>query len=406
MCWQVVEAAFATRYYSNRLEKEKIVTEPETSPQGPHRELELMETRGPRNVHKVPRPRSVTVLAVFQMLGGVMAVGQVLIGSEIASGAANSLGLFGQQHLTLAMLLGLMHFAAGIGMWTGKRWGWWLAAFSYLYAVMSDIGTVLLMPDLFTTVDEPIGGIGFAVARLFGAIIGAVLIFVYWFRETVLDYFDLLDLPKVKALAGLAGATVLALGAVYLAAGGAYRELDRIAEIYDSGDPASAAEELAQYLQSHPDNEMAWTMLGYVRRELYESEGAEAAFKQALELNARSAQAWNGLGLVAEEMGEGERAMASYENAVEIDPNYTAAHVNLSYQALQLYQDAKALEHAERAYELDNGDANVVINLAVVYHYHGNYEQRDALMAEADRLGYEGLEIVQLLFDGVWSVRE
>jgi hypothetical protein len=64
------------------------------------------------------------------------------------------------------------------------------------------------------------------------------------------------------------------------------------------------------------------------------------------------------------------------------------------------------LEHAERAYELDNGDANVVINLAVVYHYHGNYEQRDALMAEAERLGYEGLEIVQLLFDGVWSVRE
>lgn len=316
------------------------------------------------------------------------------------------MGLFSEQYLALVVLLGMVHLAAGIGMWTGKRWGWWLAAFSYLYALVNDVGKVVLMPDLFATVGEPTGGTAFAVVRLLASALGGVLILGYWFGEGVLDYFDLLQMSKWKTLARLIGATLLAFGAVFLLVGSADRELDRIAGIYESGDLPSAAEELEVYLDTNPNDDMAWTILGYVRRDLYELEDAEGAFNRALELNGRSAEAWNGLGLVVEDMGDGERALASYEKAVEIEPDYVAAHVNLSFQALKQYQDAKALEHAERAYELEKREPNVVINLAVVYHYQEMYEQRDEMMAEAKRLGYEDMDLVQLLFDGVWSLRE
>lgn len=382
------------------------MTQTELSPQGRDREPGAMDARGPKDVYKASRPGGVTVLAVFQVLSGVLVIGLALVGREALLGGANALGLFSEQEVAISVLVGLSRIAAGIGMWTGKRWGWWLAAFTYLYALLTNTATALLMPALVETYGEPTRGVWYTTAREVADVVWGVVILIYWFRASVLDYFDLLDMSKVKALAGLVAATLLAFGAVYLVAGATDRELDRIASVYESGDLASAAEELEQYLESNPDDDMAWTLLGYVRRDTYELEDAEAALNRALELNARSAEAWNGLGLVAEEMGDGERALVCYEKAVEVDPSYTAAHVNLSYEALQLYEDAKALEHAERAYELDKREPNVVINLAVVYHYHGMYEQRDEMMAEAERLGYEDMDIVQLLFDGVWSVRE
>jgi tetratricopeptide (TPR) repeat protein len=382
------------------------MTTTDTSPHGHDQEPEAMGEMDPFDTYKAPRPGPVTALAVLQVLSGVAAVAFVVLGSEGRFGEVSIPGFFSQQHVALAVLVGMVHIAAGVGMWLGKSWGWWLAAFSYLYSLLNNASTLLLVPDMVEAYREPARGAGYYYLRELFNIGWDVFILVYWFREGVLDYFGLLDLSRLKAFVGLIAVTILVAVAGYLLVGGADQELGRIAELYEDGDLVTAAGELDQYLESHPGDDLAWTVLGHIKTDMGAYEEAEAAYDRAIEIDPERGQAWIGLGILKDDLGDDEGAMECYEKALEIDADDPDAHSSIALLALELYQDGKALEHAEKAYELDKRNPDIAANLALVYHYSGMYEQRDEMTAKAEQLGFEQIELLQMIYEGLWLFRE
>jgi tetratricopeptide (TPR) repeat protein len=225
-------------------------------------------------------------------------------------------------------------------------------------------------------------------------------------EDRILAYFGLSDLSRPKAILILAGVAVAAVVVSSVLVAGFDRDLDRIAQVYEQGDVLTAIDELEQYLESHPGNSLAWTFLGNMNTDVGAYEDAEAAFNRAIEINPGCYEAWTGLGVLNRELGDNERAMECYEKALEINPNYAEAHTSMAISALELYQDAEALEHAEKAYELEKRNPGIVANLAVVYHYNKMYEERDAMTAEAERLGYDDMDGLWLIYLGLREIRD
>lgn len=352
------------------------------------------------------RPRFIAVLAVLQIVGGAILIAAILLGYKGISDTLSGTGLSWRNLSVASILYATLGIAAGIGMWRGKPWGWWLAAFSYFYGILRSVTALLTIPDMVYALGEPARGVGYYYTREIGQIGWGILITGYWFSQNVLYYFGLTQLSRLRAFLTLVGVSVVVFGVGLLLPGAVNPDLERIVEVYEQGDVVTAIDELVVYLESHPDDDLAWTILGNAKLDVENYDEAENAYSRAIEINPDGFQAWTGLGVLNRILGDGDRAMECYEKALEINPNYAEAHTSMAVLALQLHQDAKALEHAERAYEIDKQNPVVAANLAVVYHYNGMFEQRDAMTKEAERLGYENAELLHRLYEGDWTVRD
>jgi tetratricopeptide (TPR) repeat protein len=352
------------------------------------------------------RPKGIALLALLQSVGGAILIVTVLLGYQDVSETLSNVGLSWRNLSVASFLYGLLGIAAGIGIWRGKRWGWWLTAFSYFYGILRNVSALVMIPGMLETFGEPDGGTGYYYAREIGQIGVGVAITAYWLSEGIRDYFDLSELSRRRAVLTLTAVSIAVIGASYLLPGAVDRDLEPIAQLYEQGDVLATIDELEQYLESHPDNDLAWALLGHANQDVEDFEGAQAAYDRALEINPERVEAWVGQGILHRKLGDPEQAMQCYEQALAIDPNNADAYGSMAALALQTYQDAKALEYAEKAYELDRRSPVVAANLAVIYHYNEMYEERDAMTAEAEKLGYEGIDSLQLIYDGVFSIRE
>jgi tetratricopeptide (TPR) repeat protein len=181
---------------------------------------------------------------------------------------------------------------------------------------------------------------------------------------------------------------------------------DKLAQLYEQGDFAAAVEALEGHLESNPDDDVGWTLLGraYLEMDVYDE--AQAAYDRALAINPERYQAWTDLGLLNDRLGDWDRAQECYETALGLNPDDPDAHSGLAMVAIRIYQDDLALEHAEQAYELDRRNPEMAAILAVVYHYNGLYEERDAMTSEAEELGYGGLDVLYEIYEGDRTLRQ
>ena len=181
------------------------------------------ETRGGRDFVKVTaeRPLGVTLLAILQLIGGVLFLGvQFLI--LIKFNAMNDILRPAGMSLVLlslgVMLLATLSIASGIGMWLGAKWGWWLASFYYVYGIFRG-GTALY--TIVTLADKLQGGSRgpeYYIAKHSVHIIVYLLLLLYLFKDEVLEFFGLDGLSKGKAVGVLIGSGLLITGAVSAAA--------------------------------------------------------------------------------------------------------------------------------------------------------------------------------------------
>ncbi|NIV37019.1 MAG: hypothetical protein GWN58_48585, partial [Anaerolineae bacterium] len=262
----------------------------------PEQQPAEMGAEDPFDTAKPSRPGFVTWLAILEVLGGVFAVVVLLLGRQGVFGAVSDPLQFSQQHVVFTLFYAAVHVAAGIGMWLGRPWGWWLAAFSFLYSLVNNVSSLLLLPDMVGSSGEPDIRAGSYVIRELFDIGWDLIVLAYWFREGVRDYFGLLDFSRLKAIAGLVAVTILVFAAGYLLVGSASRDLDRIARLYEEGDLDTALEELELYLESHPEDDMAWTIMGHASQDAGLFEDAEAAYDRAIAINPERHEAWTGLG--------------------------------------------------------------------------------------------------------------
>lgn len=84
-----------------------------------------------------------------------------------------------------------------------------------------------------------------------------------------------------------AGSEVLALCRAALAAGDPTARVAMASTLLHMGRFADARSELERFCRSQPDNPAAWSYLGRAREGLGDRAGAEYAYRQAVELEAR-----------------------------------------------------------------------------------------------------------------------
>jgi tetratricopeptide (TPR) repeat protein len=354
---------------------------------------------------KKQRPGGITLLGLFQILAGGSMLLMVVWGNEGLSAALNGAGFSSQKLIWAVALYGLVVAAGGIGTVLGKTWGWWLTAFYCLYNILRHGSAFLIGIGTLGALENMDSSADLSFLNEMVRVVGSGLAAFYWFSPGILDYFGLADLSRRRALSILGGIAIIVFAGLSLPSS-ADRELERIAKLYEQGDLPATINGLEGYLESNPDDDMAWTILGRAHTKVDAYNEAEAAYDRALEINPERYQAWTGLGILNDWLGNPDRAMECYENALEINPDHAETHTSLSILAIQIYQDDIALEHAEKAHELDRRDPVIAANLAVVYHYNGMYEERNAMTAEAERLGYEDIGFLYELYEGEWTLRQ
>lgn len=161
------------------------------------------------------RPVGVSILAVLHLIGGVLLLGaQVLLFANLdrVTEGLDTVGIPPALLIVGLMLLAGITLASGIGMWLGTRWGWWCAAFYYVYSVARNANAFLMVSDFAEGLEGGSRGPGYYYAKFGGRVIIHFLLFLYFFKTNVLEYFDMNDMHKGKAVAILVLITATIFG--------------------------------------------------------------------------------------------------------------------------------------------------------------------------------------------------
>jgi Flp pilus assembly protein TadD len=195
----------------------------------------------------------------------------------------------------------------------------------------------------------------------------------------------------------------LAAAALLLGLAGCVREnrTARLNAINDQmlQDPIAALPLVQDYVNDYPAVAAGWRVLGWT---LLKSEtddaGARDAFNRALELDPEDDNSYVGLGAYYRRTNDLATANEMYLKAVELNPDNPEAYGSMVGVDLMRQDFAAAVTHGEKAWQLDSTNATVAANLAVAYHFNGEYEKRDVLLASAESLGYANMQDLHDLF--------
>jgi len=162
------------------------------------------------------RPVGVTVLGILYAIFGFLGVlGCVVLLVFRDSPSFQLVGaIFAQLGLSSTLLfiwggvLSLAYMAAGIGMWSGDPWGWWLVGLLQAYGMVQSAAALLAVLGL---AQQPAGSaLG---ARYYiqysGQTLGSALVFLYYFKRNVIEYFGLRRQSRLAAIAILVSGAVI-----------------------------------------------------------------------------------------------------------------------------------------------------------------------------------------------------
>ncbi len=160
------------------------------------------------------RPFGVAVLAALHVLGAVVVIGAVVM---VAAAYQQSGATLGWLWVIAAPIVCVLAVVLPVGLWTGKRWGWWLAA---VYYAQFALGAAVVLLILGVTVADDRGEVTQRQIELAGKHVARLAIFAallwYMTNRDVLDYFRLQRMTRLGALARALGAAVALLLALAL----------------------------------------------------------------------------------------------------------------------------------------------------------------------------------------------
>jgi Flp pilus assembly protein TadD len=158
-------------------------------------------------------------------------------------------------------------------------------------------------------------------------------------------------------------------------------------------DPASAVAPARQYVAEHPESAVGWRTLGWaLLKSETDQDGARDAFKRALELDPEDDNSYVGLGGYYRRTNDLATANEMYARAIELEPDQPEAYSSMSAVDILRGDYANAVAHGEKAWALDSSNAAVAANLAVAYHYNGEFGKRDVFIKSAEDLGYARMD--------------
>ena len=158
------------------------------------------------------RPLGVTILGVLHLLGGLLMLAPLAMFLPNSGEAQKRLQEIGLPLWLLVAgfcLLAFVGVLSGLGLFLGRKWGWWLAAFYYVYSIGRHANALVFTFQLSEMEAGGGRGVDFYRAKFVVRILIAVLLLAYLFRGKVLHYFGLELRGSLKRLGTLIGVCVL-----------------------------------------------------------------------------------------------------------------------------------------------------------------------------------------------------
>jgi len=181
--------------------------------------------------------------------------------------------------------------------------------------------------------------------------------------------------------------------------------LERIDRNMNSGEFDVGLSEAKQYVQDFPRSYRCWSLLGWGYLKTDQLDEARESFEKSLSINPRWDNAYVGQGAMYRKLGENDQARKAYLEAIRLVPDNAEAYTSLLVIELLEENDEKAVECGEKAWALRKDLPSIPANLAIAYHYLGDFEKRDQFYREAERMGYYRLETIKDIIDGKIDLR-
>lgn len=155
------------------------------------------------------RPTGITILAWLYLIGGVVMLGMLLVLFNRLGEGFDSIGISAAIAQVSISLLGLLGAVAGIGMLTGKKWGWWLGAFYLVWSVTRNATALLAIQDIAAQYEVPPEKMALHYMKAGTRIIFHSLLCWYFFSSRVEHYFDVISINRWMRLLFLVAAAII-----------------------------------------------------------------------------------------------------------------------------------------------------------------------------------------------------
>lgn len=164
---------------------------------------------GPRT-----RPIGVWILSGLHLLAGLLFVFAVVMFLQQREMIDQRLmtGLFGYL-VVIAGVMAVVALSSGVGLWLGTRWGWWIASFYYVWAVLGFVAEFMVMAFRFNLMDAETLVVA-VLSKVIQLVIHALLL-AYLLKPNVRAFCRLQSLRVDRALIPLVIIAVVLLAASY-----------------------------------------------------------------------------------------------------------------------------------------------------------------------------------------------
>ncbi|MCE1228505.1 MAG: tetratricopeptide repeat protein [Firmicutes bacterium] len=137
----------------------------------------------------------------------------------------------------------------------------------------------------------------------------------------------------------------------------------------------------------------AYSMLGQLRRDLGDKEGATSYFTLAAETDLHSPHAWADLGDLAREDERWEDAVRCYREALARAPQAADLRVQLGYVLMQLGQATESERSFLAALESDPGEYSAYLGLSEIYRATNRHAEQLRLVEKAMELAPDDADV-------------
>jgi tetratricopeptide (TPR) repeat protein len=137
----------------------------------------------------------------------------------------------------------------------------------------------------------------------------------------------------------------------------------------------------------------AQALLGELKRDMGDRDGAQSYFSLATETDPEAANPWAALGDMAREECRWEDALRCYREALMREPEAADLQVQLGYVLVETHQGTTAEQAFLRALELDPGEYSAYLGLSEVYRFANRREDQMSMVEQAMALAPEDADV-------------
>lgn len=145
------------------------------------------------------RPIGITILSILVLVGGIgIILTQIKFYANLNE-LSTELGISLIAFFVSVLFLIVLSIGSGIGMWLGKKWGWWLGAFYYVHAILRYVYALITAIIMNEQLKDTSRSAEYYLITYMGRIVIHALILRYYFKDNVMEYFNISSYSKVKS---------------------------------------------------------------------------------------------------------------------------------------------------------------------------------------------------------------